>query len=68
MADEITSEDIVDAALAPASVSVDGNTVNARPVAELTEAQNRTASESAVSSRTNRGIRFNKIVPPGGGT
>ena len=68
MADEITPENIVDAALSPQSATVDGNSATARPIAEIIEADRYTSGKQAVGQRTNRGIRFNKIVPPGGGT
>lgn len=68
MADEITPSDIVDAALSPQSTTIDGNTVTARPIADLVEAKQQAELASAVNTRTSRGIRFNKLVPPGAGT
>lgn len=68
MADEITTEDIVTAALAPQSLTVDGMTVSERPVADLIAAERHVANKAALANgKSAWGRRIAKAVPPGGG-
>ena len=62
MADLATQ--IEQAANDPASHSVDGETVVARSVGDLIQADQYLAAKSAASKRR-RGIRFSKLVNPG---
>ncbi|MBY0515100.1 MAG: hypothetical protein K2P78_14500 [Gemmataceae bacterium] len=48
----------------PASVSVDGLTVAAKPVDQLIKADQYLAAKSAASGRR-RGLRFSKVINPG---
>lgn len=55
---------IANAATTPSSASSDGQSVSARPVNEIIEADRYLrAKESA--AKKHRGLRFAKIVPPG---
>ena len=59
------SQQIQDAAEAGvSSVSIDGNTTVALPVKDLIEADRYLASKAAMS-RTRRGFKLAKLVPPG---
>lgn len=58
------SEDIEDAATKPASASADGESVQARPLSELIEADKHLAAKAA-SSKKHGGMRITKLVPPG---
>lgn len=67
MADDLEST-IEDAAANPASVSVDGQTVQTRSLSELIEADRYLRSkEAAASGKRPGGIRFTKLIPPGAG-
>lgn len=63
MADLI--EIIEQVASEPASVSSDAGAVNQHSISELIEADKYLASRASATERTRRGLRFNKIVPPG---
>lgn len=63
MADDL-SQEIRDAAAGPQQVTVDGQTVQQRPLAELVEADRYLASKTA-AAKNHRGLRFTKLVPPG---
>jgi len=65
MADDL-SDQIRDAAEGPQQVTIDGQTVQERPLAELIEADRYLAGKTA-SDKGHRGLRFSKIVPPGAG-
>lgn len=52
MADEITPEQIADAAVKPSSVTVDGVTVTARPIADVLEAAKHLAGKKATKNRS----------------
>ncbi len=65
MADDL-SDQIRDAAAGPQQVTVDGQTVQQRPLDELIEADRYLASKTA-ATKTHQGLRFAKIVPPGAG-
>jgi hypothetical protein len=58
---EITDQQIADAAIAPASVTVDGTSVTNRSVGELLDAQERTSQANATKPR--RGLLFSKMIP-----
>lgn len=58
------TETISTAAAKPAKAASDGQSVDARPLAELIEAD-RYLAEKAARSSPKRGLRFNKLVPPG---
>jgi hypothetical protein len=58
------SEQIEQAGSDPATVSVDGLSVGAKPIGELIKADQYLAAKSAAANRR-RGIRFSKIVNPG---
>jgi hypothetical protein len=64
MADEITTEDIVEAATSAQSMNVDGLTVQAVPVPDLIEAD-RYARAKDASQRKLGGIRLGRFIPPG---
>jgi hypothetical protein len=68
MEDADMAEDLSDAiaenAAAPAQVSTDAGTVRQHPLSDQIEADRYLASKEAVT-RPTRGLRFNKLVPPG---
>lgn len=67
MADDLT-EQITTAANTPNSVSVDGQQVSQRPIKDLIEADLYLAGKQAqTNKRQGFGLRFQKVVPPGGG-
>jgi hypothetical protein len=55
---------IADAAQGPSSVTSDGHSVSARPLAELIEADRYLRNKEA-AERAPRGIRITKLLPPG---
>lgn len=67
MADEITNDDIVDAALEPAEAEADGVRAKSRPISELLAAADRAAGVTAVSGGSAWGaaLRPARLVPPG---
>lgn len=65
MAESELESKIETAAETPASMSVDGVTVTQRPIGDLIAAD-RYLSAKKASRQKSRGIRFTKIVPPGG--
>jgi len=62
--DDSDAIDIEAAAVSARQVQVDGMMVTERTVSELIEADRYLKSRDAVSS-THRGLRFNKLSPPG---
>lgn len=65
MADETDFSELIEqAAAGPASVSVDGSTVNARSIADLIEADKHLAAKKAAKKKS-LGIRRIQIVQPG---
>lgn len=61
------AEAIEQAALGPKSVTTkDGTTVIARDVDDLIKSDNHAAGKTAATKR-HFGIRFTKLIPPGGG-
>jgi hypothetical protein len=61
------TDDIEDAAAKPRSVTVDGSTVNTHSLPELIAADRHLKADDSTNTQTNRGLRFNKFKPPGGG-
>jgi hypothetical protein len=57
-------ETIESVARGPKSVSVDGTKVDAQSIDDLVKADQHLAGKIAIE-KPNRGIRFNKLVPPG---
>lgn len=57
---------IVDATSSPARVKVADQEVESRNIDDLIKAANHVASQSAATT-TGLGLRFIKLVPPGGG-
>ena len=49
----------------PKRVRTDAGEVEAQDLAALIEADKYLKAKNAVSAGTNRGLRFNKLVPPG---
>jgi hypothetical protein len=65
MSDELASK-IDTVAQGPASVRTDAGEVTAQSIPDMIEADKYLASRNAVGARnTHRGLRFNKIIPPG---
>lgn len=58
------SDDIAQQAAEPASVSADGQTTTARPLADVIAGQQYLDARAAVRKRR-RGVLFTKLVPPG---
>lgn len=58
----ITNQELIDAAKAPASVSVDGVSVTNRSSQEMAQIQDQVANNSAARS-PRRGLLFSKLVP-----
>lgn len=65
MSDELASK-IDTVAQGPASVSTDAGTVTAQSIPDMIAADKYLASRQAVAGgNTHRGLRFNKLIPPG---
>lgn len=61
-------EAIESAALAPKKVAVDGQSVEEHSIRDLIEADRYLAAKrAAANSRPHFGLRFTKLIPPGGG-
>ncbi len=58
------NETLENVAKGPKSVSTDGTRVDAQSVDDVIKADQHLAAKDAVAKST-RGIRFNKLVPPG---
>jgi hypothetical protein len=56
---------IEDAAKNPKAVAVDGTRVDAQSVDDLIKADQHLAGKEALKNSLRRGLRFNKLVPPG---
>jgi hypothetical protein len=56
---------IEDAAKSPKAVAVDGVRVDAQSVDELLKADQYLQAKNAIKTSPRRGLRFNKLVPPG---
>lgn len=57
MATEITTEELVDAALAPSSISVDGQSISERPIADLLAAKKEIDRLAALAAANGNGGR-----------
>jgi len=69
MSDEIADK-ISESAQSPQRVRTDAGEVEAHDLSQLIEADKYLASRTAATSSTNntrRGLRFNKLIPPGAG-
>lgn len=64
MASEITDTDIATLALAPAEISVDGQTVKEIDPIKVLEVQAKLKANTA-SAQATFGLRFSRISPPG---
>lgn len=64
MADEVSNA-LKQAAQQPKRVRTDAGEVEAHDLREQIEADKYLAAKAAAKSTKNRGLRFNKIVPPG---
>ena len=65
MSDELASK-IDSVAQGPASVRTDAGEVVAQSIPDMIEADKYLASRNATAaSNSHRGLRFNKIIPPG---
>jgi hypothetical protein len=58
-------QSIEDAAKSPKAVAVDGVRVDAQSIDDLIKADQHLAGKDAVKSSPRRGLRFNKLIPPG---
>jgi hypothetical protein len=56
---------IEEAAKNPKAVAVDGTRVDAQSVDDLIKADQHLSGKDAVRNSPRRGLRFNKLVPPG---
>jgi hypothetical protein len=65
MAEQITSTQIADAAVAPASATIDGQTFNAHRLPDLIEVDKHLAAKRAMADPS-RAIRRVRYIPPGG--
>lgn len=59
------SDQIESAAETPKSVTIDGNSANARDLRELIEVDQYLAAKRAASTKR-QGLSYRQIVPPGG--
>ena len=66
MSEETIADAIDETAQAPARVSADGTTVDAQRIDDQIKAANYLAARTA-GGRNHLGIRFLKLIPPGGG-
>lgn len=65
MSDEI-SDKLAEAAVGPKRVRTDAGEVETHDLDQIIEADKYIAAKKAVSStNTHRGLRFNRIIPPG---
>ena len=66
MSDEVSNK-LADAAVGPKRVRTDAGEVEAHDLDQIIEADKYLASKAAVSGsgNTRRGLRFNKLIPPG---
>ena len=65
MSDELASK-IDTVAQGPASVRTDAGEVTAQSISDMIEADRYLASRNATAAgNTHRGLRFNKVIPPG---
>ena len=66
MRDDVSNK-LAEAAVGPKRVRTDAGEVEAHDLDQIIEADKYLASKAAVSSsgNTRRGLRFNKLIPPG---
>lgn len=65
MSDEVSNK-LAEAAVGPKRVRTDAGEVEAHDLDQMIEADKYLAAKNAArSSNTHRGLRFNKIIPPG---
>jgi hypothetical protein len=66
MSDDVSNK-LAEAALGPKRVRTDAGEVEAHDLDQIIEADKYLASKAAVSGENNtrRGLRFNKLIPPG---
>jgi len=75
LATELTAEELVELASAPASVSVDGQTVSERSADDVIKLENRAIGKTVLAGANNNGgprsafnyCRPGRFKPPGGG-
>lgn len=69
MSNPTSPEEAVEAAsLAPKKVAVDGQSVEEHSIKDLIEADRYlSAKRSTAAGGSHRGLRFTKLIPPGGG-
>ena len=63
MSDEVSNK-LAEAAVGPKRVRTDAGEVEAHDLDQIIEADKYIASKAAAST-PNRGLRFNKLIPPG---
>jgi hypothetical protein len=63
MSDEVTNK-LAEAAVGPKRVRTDAGEVEAHDLDQIIEADKYLAAKAATASKS-RGLRFNKIIPPG---
>jgi hypothetical protein len=56
---------IIEVASGPKSVTSDGTTVTQHSIPELIAAQETADTQAGVDNKKTRGLRFNRLVPPG---
>lgn len=59
------SSDIQTAAQKPKSATADGVKVDQQPIGDMIEADKYLAGKGAAKRQATRGLRFNKLSPPG---
>lgn len=66
MSDDVSNK-LAEAAVGPKRVRTDAGEVEAHDLDQIIEADKYLAAKAAVSnaSNTRRGLRFNKLIPPG---
>ena len=65
---DVIKDAIESTAIGPASVRTDAGEVESQDVGDMLEADKYLSAKSATTggaSRTRRGLRFNKLIPPG---
>lgn len=65
MAEELDLDTVTDRGLEPQFVSVDDMSVRQRPLSETISALRLKHSNTQLSATNRKGLRFEKIVPPG---
>tara|TARA_Y100001973_G_C5199824_1_gene336773 strand:- start:1799 stop:2011 length:213 start_codon:yes stop_codon:yes gene_type:complete len=67
MSEEKTKIDVQESATQPARARTDAGEVEQHKLSDLIEAEKYLAGKDAIESKTakRRGLRFNKLIPPG---